>query len=155
MNLKSAGGVVGKKGRSLFIVRANVVSNHSSAPEERSRGTCREGVRAHGLRTYRDIRRGFERNGGVLQIRRAYLAGRGVELVEVYWFPRDVGAQFHSQEAGPASLGTSVANQRRHILLGVENHHSVMEVGHLDRPANWARRWTPESCAGLGDVDDD
>ena len=46
----------------------------------------------------------------------------------------------HGQEAGPAFLGTSVANQRLYILVRVGQHHEEAEVGLV-------RMRTPESLA--------
>ena len=62
---------------------------------ERSRDACKERARNNGVRMDRDIDHFVGVRDGVLQIRREYLAGQGVEMVEAYWFYRDAGMHVH------------------------------------------------------------
>ena len=79
----------------------------------------------------RDIHHAVGRRDGVLQSRMAYLAGQGMEIVEAYWFFRDVATHLRDKEVGPANLGASFVGQRRYTLNGIGNPHGKVEVGDL------------------------
>ena len=98
---------------------------------DRSRNACREGAWNPGLRMDREIHHAVKRRDGALQIRRAYFAGQEVEMVEVRWFFRDVGVNFHGKEVRTASLEASFVGQRRYTLNGIGNPHGKVEVGDL------------------------
>ena len=62
---------------------------------EKSWDAGKERARNHGVRLDRDIHLAVGRHDGVLQSRRAYLASKGTETVEVCWLYHDVGMRFH------------------------------------------------------------
>ena len=51
------------------------------------RDACRKRARKDGLKMDRDNPRAVGRRDGVLHIRRAHLAGQGMEMVDLYEFP--------------------------------------------------------------------
>ena len=115
----------------MLKVRAIVGPARNSTSMERARDACRGRAWNHGVRTDHDIRRAVGEHDGVFQSRGAYLAVQGMEMVEKYWFLRDVGMHFDGWDVGPASPGISFVDQRRYFLLGIRRHHGEVEVGRI------------------------